>query len=504
MVMYGADPEELDRIAAKMVATADELDKGAKGLTAAVATVAWFGEAALGFLSDWTGIKIPRLYLTTGFLRDTAKDLEQQAREQRLASDRCGDTYVKDAGWKVRERMASDLDDQLAGIRHQPADAQLAWWNSLTEAQREALIRNRSEDVFVIRGFPSDAVAEARAVWEREVAPAMVVVSETEFKSKVGAKVELIDALGGGKTKLIRYADGSADLVIEGGLGAGVSLGPAVEAEVMREGGIRLHFESQDELKAFTHRAVNIAMTRTPWLAKSRFEQLVQDHVSSVDQVSVASRSEFKAVGLEGSAKLEAALNIPDRTVTGTVARGILVKASPSQLGLEVSASMTAGVDGPHSVTLEFQGSSAYIGDEIAKLTKKPPTFLNVGGTQIGSATIELDLTDPDVRNIVPSIASAMKRGDAVGVLQEIGRAHFTVADRLEYHVAVGGQIEGGIKVDTGLTKFEAGASHAANTHVWIRPPGGEFIEVWSVPEDDPSAESLPGSTGDANGELVR
>lgn len=84
--VVGADPEQLDRAAAELRATADALDGRAGALTAALRSVAWAGGVASQFAAQWAGGYRPRMASAAGFLRGAAAQLDQHAAEQRAAS----------------------------------------------------------------------------------------------------------------------------------------------------------------------------------------------------------------------------------------------------------------------------------------------------------------------------------------------------------------------------------------------------------------------------------
>src|SRR5690606_8384561 len=48
--------------------------------------ISWLGDAAGRYVSDWTGLQMPRIRLSTRFLRDEAANLRRQSNEQRAAS----------------------------------------------------------------------------------------------------------------------------------------------------------------------------------------------------------------------------------------------------------------------------------------------------------------------------------------------------------------------------------------------------------------------------------
>ncbi|HWL44881.1 MAG TPA: hypothetical protein VNQ73_18200 [Ilumatobacter sp.] len=89
-VMYGADADELERLASEFTKAADEIDGESRLLSGILNNISWLGDAAGRFLSDWTGVQRPRIGLSTQFLRDNAGELQRQATEQRNASSARG------------------------------------------------------------------------------------------------------------------------------------------------------------------------------------------------------------------------------------------------------------------------------------------------------------------------------------------------------------------------------------------------------------------------------
>jgi surface antigen len=83
---FGADADELDRLAAAFRQAADELDADGSQLTQLLNNVAWMGDVAGRFVGDWTGVRVPQIGLSTRFLRDAAAVLAANAAEQRRAS----------------------------------------------------------------------------------------------------------------------------------------------------------------------------------------------------------------------------------------------------------------------------------------------------------------------------------------------------------------------------------------------------------------------------------
>src|SRR6056297_136318 len=87
-VMYGADADELDRLAAEFHRAADELDREGGLMTQLLNNVSWLGDVASRFVGGWTGVQLPKIGLSTRFLREAADDLARNAAEQRHGSRR--------------------------------------------------------------------------------------------------------------------------------------------------------------------------------------------------------------------------------------------------------------------------------------------------------------------------------------------------------------------------------------------------------------------------------
>lgn len=87
MTVYGADADELDALAAEFRRVADDIERGSSLLTRTISNLSWFGDVATAFMSDWTGANVPRIGLSTRFLRDAADELQRNAAQQRTASD---------------------------------------------------------------------------------------------------------------------------------------------------------------------------------------------------------------------------------------------------------------------------------------------------------------------------------------------------------------------------------------------------------------------------------
>ena len=86
MAQLGADVEQLDSLALRFNAVADELDGMVNQLGSQIHSAWWQGSDADRFRSDWDGQYRTNLIAVSNRLRDTATAVTQQANQQRATS----------------------------------------------------------------------------------------------------------------------------------------------------------------------------------------------------------------------------------------------------------------------------------------------------------------------------------------------------------------------------------------------------------------------------------
>lgn len=84
--IYGADVAELRRLSHEFRQAADELDQAGGRLSGMLNGVDWIGAVAGRFTNQWFGVQIPRLGVSTNFLREAADTLSRNADQQERAS----------------------------------------------------------------------------------------------------------------------------------------------------------------------------------------------------------------------------------------------------------------------------------------------------------------------------------------------------------------------------------------------------------------------------------
>lgn len=105
-VMYGAESDELDRLARVMDSEADELDQQSRLLTSNLRSIMWIGEIVDRFMAHWNGRLLPRLGVSAAFLREAAVELRHHADEQRTTS-------AADAGLAPVSSLNSDYSTKI-------------------------------------------------------------------------------------------------------------------------------------------------------------------------------------------------------------------------------------------------------------------------------------------------------------------------------------------------------------------------------------------------------
>ena len=84
--MYGSNPDQLDALAARFEAAADELDHLRVRVGSSLHTLGWHGSDGDAFRSQWSGLHQGKLLNAAVAIREAARGLRRNAAEQRSAS----------------------------------------------------------------------------------------------------------------------------------------------------------------------------------------------------------------------------------------------------------------------------------------------------------------------------------------------------------------------------------------------------------------------------------
>lgn len=151
MPIYGADSEELERLAFEFDRAADELDADGGQLTRLLGNVSWLGDVATRYVGSWTGVQLPRIGLSSRFLRAAAAGLRQQADQQRSASSAVGGRIPRtptrpDVVARHLETIRSALDTGGLGVTASDLQKVKAAVAAMTPEERAAVFARLTDD----------------------------------------------------------------------------------------------------------------------------------------------------------------------------------------------------------------------------------------------------------------------------------------------------------------------------------------------------------------------
>ena len=181
--MIGADPDALDRLAADFDRGAGTLEATALRVRVSVHANPWAGARATRFRSDWDQRHGPQLKRTATILRTAAKQLRQQAAEQRRASSaggvsgagRAAGTSVQgrsSGAWPARLDAAVSVLMEALGVGRDFAEVmvdaldQRLMKTGLSAATRDLILDSRLATALRISGTGLAVVGVAQGVFD--------------------------------------------------------------------------------------------------------------------------------------------------------------------------------------------------------------------------------------------------------------------------------------------------------------------------------------------------
>lgn len=513
--MYGANADSLEHAGVELNAAADELDSSAKQLASTLGSLSWLGQVAVRFMDMWNTRHAAEMQLTSSFLRENAQKLYDQAKQQREASNSMG-AGGSGGGWfeKVQKTMdaavqaaiaaakeaqrlravADGLADEVQAARGMSDAEQAAWWNSLTDDQRLALLTMRPGELTALHGLPEDVRQQAQDNYTSSIAD-QIVTESASIHAEIEADIKIVKVGAGFDIEQRTYQDGSVQLDMAAFVKAGVGFDVGfADGEALAKAGIGgvWEFDSQEDADRFIEglkREIvpgwkevlraggNVGAASTASLLNYLKDN--GDHLGSVSS----------SVGVEGS------VGLSGNEVGASAGVGVSVDTRGENAG-EVTISANASVSGrlaPHGGTLgvsgdlEISASATFDGTtpknitfsmayENAALTGvfTPVGEVSVGATQSGTAQISFDLTRPEVQSAAIAATAALKRGDVVAATQALAG----VMDQAQITVQTAVGVETNAKFDAKVVSGGVTANVSTTTSTLVKPPGGSFYEV--------------------------
>ncbi len=238
---------------------------------------------------------------TSGFLRDNADRLRKQAAEQRRTSESDGDSrspwqQMRDHQREIEDEsrrqqaIADGLAPELQRVRGLSDAEQLAWWNSLSDDQRAALLAQRPGELTALGGLPADIRALAQENYTSQIAEE-IQTSSSSIHGEAEISIKFFKIGGGFDVEQRVYHNGSVELEVSGFLKAGVGVD---DLAALREAGLggTFEFDSQAEADQFLK---DLAIAA----AKGDVVAFMKNSAAHLGSVEVTSGLELKA-GVSG------------------------------------------------------------------------------------------------------------------------------------------------------------------------------------------------------------
>ena len=154
---FGADVAQLRELGERITASAGELESAQRLLgQCLVTTTQWKGPDAAGFRGDWAGSHQPQMARVASALHAAAQALRANADQQERASaaDGGGPSHsVDDLFERIREALP--WGSGLRPPTGEGEEALAAWWNGLSDEEREAVIEEHPERIGNCDGIPA-------------------------------------------------------------------------------------------------------------------------------------------------------------------------------------------------------------------------------------------------------------------------------------------------------------------------------------------------------------
>ncbi len=491
--MYGANSDELERIAAEFRRTAENLDSEADILTRVLGGLSWIGDFASRYFERWTGVHIPRIRLSTQFLYDAAQRLDENAKEQRTTSDtdHDGGKSLASQVWRQQreknKQTVAKYEDKIYDLRSASVEERLAWWNSLSEQERQDILAAMPDHLLAWDDMPPEFVQQAEDAFVSAVA-SDVVTSTASVEGKLAVNIRIVKIEGGFAYEETTYADGSVSIAFGLDAAAGAEFGGKVDgvelgASVMAGGEVEsvYRFATAEEARAFTDGLVEAA---TPEWGKNPMSA-VYDHALEYSEylesatvagkLTAEGKANFEVVSASASGEVKVSHDLVDNSTTlsatGTVSGGVsLPDVGGASVEGQASAALTFNGDAePTELKFTVQGSGQVDVGPTGTLT----STIGGGGKLVTEMTF--DLESPAMADVKEAAIAAVKRGDvegAMSVLQSCGteaevvvQSAATISQKNGFDALV---VEGSLETSASLT-----------TSTYIKPAGSnEFIEV--------------------------
>ena len=504
-MMYGADSDELERIAKELDGYEAELGQlllegvGAVslvGLSSTLGTV-WRGPRSDEFAALWQSRHLLRLHGIRSVLSDASADLNRNADEQRTTS---AVTSMRRPG-ELSPYEKSVIDAFIENTDDLGEDP-VAYWNSLDDYEKQILMAHEPDWVLSLKplgALSPEEIAAAEQAWLRNVGEEFEIVEhsvESFISAEVDVKLVSFGIEGSSTISELRGYDGATKYRVAFAVeGDAAKAGFGLEAGGM----VAYEFDTKEEAQAFQQGLVDtlipsggeIALGLVPFggaglLAANKagdLKKYADKHSSNRVNARVHGgvHGAFELNGKKVEAEVDAGAGVFYDAESNE--RGFYVDlAAEAEADISDSIELNGGLslhgemvfsenNQPKELVLEFEAelTGKFEADGVMQdLFGENPFEDEIEG-DIGArakATIKLDLTNP--RN--EALAEAVLNGDPGAIA--------SIAQNSEIVLEAGMLRSATDDIEFGVGEIEWGAEEYQNLKTYGRGPNSSFQEI--------------------------
>jgi len=506
--IVGADPDALERFASSLLKESRRLAAADQDVLALVRVAGWMGPEADRFRAAWSGSSGASLRRAADALAGMANEVKRQAADQRRASSaEGGRTWIDGIRqWAAKQSeialaqkaMNSWSDDvgrpAIDRLRTGTPEEQRAWWASLTDEQRDTLLRKEPGRLTGLKGLDPGVLRQARESYFNHIARDIAVRKDTTSVSggvRIPVEGVTIDLGATGSGTVTQMADGSATvaLSLESKVAAQLGLKKSGgEVEGFRKDKLEAvyRFASKKEADAFLKGLRDEAVPKGIEVPLSLLPNYATSDITH-DVVSYLNKNDGRLESMTGGVTLGAGASIGtgDNKVAleGAVgARHDLVSGDTTAFVRgSADASGALGVDGFKAAGEVEAGVTVSKNGELSSLSLSG-SLKGTGGPSVtgfevqdgarGSFEARVNVSDPAVRDAAKDYLSAVSHGDTA----EANRQLSTLLANADVTLAVDQVSSEKAGIDAGVVYGSVEHETSTNKLTIVRPPGGDWM----------------------------
>ncbi|MFJ3956310.1 WXG100 family type VII secretion target [Arthrobacter sp. NPDC090010] len=506
MGLYGADVGKLRELSTRMDKAAELLGSRSKNLHAEIMAAPWKGQDASRFIQSWNSDYRPGLERAIAALRENAKVLKNQAKEQEDASNSSGGGSGGAGNGPSPATSQEDqkaLTDKLDQMAHATPEQQAAWWNSLTDAEKKYLLSNKDTATAIMGmegGVPESARDTARDYLLNAARHDVPVYKSTD---KAGLEAEVAWFHGGAHVtaEVTKNADGTATMKVSGDLGLGVNtkgddkVGATLSGEVSRtyqfkslEDAVAARNKMYDDLPPDSFGKAKDVISNPPGYVLDTIDHAATANHTISHSDSAKGELSLEASGKAGDASGNASLkmayeqNLTDGTSSGSVQVSATGKLDMDGRVFQANgnAGLTVNMDKGHnisSVSLAMDGTVAQGASEATGVDGNGYSGSVTAGTQ-GSVKIDIPYT-PDNKVIIDSYLHNVAVGNDQAANADAARLYHAGSATYQTNSVVTAKGDYGFDIKAASVKVTTESSTSTNVSTYQKAPNdGKLVQM--------------------------